>query len=96
MKKIISLFMFGLLLSLPFGIAKESIGDVDNFDTEYDYADDYNFDDNSFYISDEQAQDVKDIDKIEDYSSFDDKVINSGHFTSGTATRTWIPINKVK
>ena len=109
MTKIITMLMFGLLLmSIPTVSAKESIGDVANFDTryehqyedEYDYNDD--FDDSSFYISDEQVQEMNatdddtDINRIEDKTTFTQKVINSGHFSSTTATKTWIPLNRVK
>ena len=101
MTKIITLLMFALLvLNAPFVCARESIGEnAKDFVYEEYIDDDYDFstDENSFYISDEQAQeDVKNIDKIDEPSSFDDKVINSSHFSSGTATRTWIPINRVK
>ena len=102
MTKIITLLMFSLLvLNVPFVCARESIGDsAKDFVYEEYIDDDYDFsadDKNSFYISDEQSQeDAQNIDKIDDPSSFDDKVINSSHFSSGTATRTWIPINRVK
>lgn len=58
--------------------------------------DDLNFNNHSYYISDEQLQDAKEIDEIDDKSSFIQKIINSSHFSSDTATRTWIPINKVQ
>lgn len=57
---------------------------------------DYNFNNHSYYISDEQLQDAKEIDEIDDKSTFIQKIINSSHFSSDTATRTWIPINKVQ
>ena len=110
MTKIITILMFGLLLfNIPTVSAKESIGDVANFDTKYDheydreYIDDYDFndrlDDNSFYISDEQVKEMntaEDINQIEEKTTFTQKVINSGHFSSETATKTWIPLNRVK
>ena len=104
-KNIISLMFALLLVSAPAVIARESIGDVANFDTKYDHEniEDYDFnenlDDNSFYISDEQVQDMNDttdINQIEEKTTFDQKVINSGHFSSTTATKTWIPLNRVK
>ena len=108
MTKIVTLLMFGLLLlSVPTVGAKESIGDVANFNTKYDheYTDEYDYDfnantdDNSFYISDEQVQEMntaEDINQIEEKTTFTQKVINSGHFSSNTATKTWIPLNRVK
>jgi len=109
MSKNIALLFTLLLLTAPMVSAKESIGNVENFDTKYDfeYSDDYKadeqidekLDENSFYISDEQVQDMNapsDINQIEEKTTFDQKVINSGHFSSTTATKTWIPINRVK
>ena len=108
MTKIITLLMFGLLLfSVQSVSARESIGDVANFDTKYEHEqniENYDFseplDENSFYISDEQVQEMnseaEDINQIEEKTTFDQKVINSGHFSSTTATKTWIPLNRVK
>ena len=105
MTKIITILMFGLFLfNLPMVSAKESIGDVANFDTKYAHEniENYDFDEpldeNSFYISDEQVQDMNSVDtnQIEEKTTFDQKVINSGHFSSKTATKTWIPLNRVK
>jgi len=109
MTKYVLSLMFGLLLlSTPMTFAKESIGDVANFNTKYDheYTEDYDVDekseDNSFYISDEQVQDmnapvdVEEENAIDEKTTFDQKVINSGHFSSTTATKTWIPLNRVK
>ena len=107
MKKIVSLLMFGLLLlSVSSVSARESIGDVENFNTKYDheYSDEYDYiddsvDEDSFYISDEQVQEMntpEDINQIEEKTTFTQKVINSGHFSSNTATKTWIPLNRVK
>ena len=108
MKKFSTLLIFSLiLLNVSFAGAKESIGDVANFNTKYDheYIDDYDIneypDDNSFYISDEQVQDMNntssdDVNAIEEKTTFDQKVINSGHFSSDTATKTWIPVNRVE
>ena len=105
MTKIITLLMFGLFLfNLPTVSAKESIGDVANFDTKYAHEDiesyDFNepLDENSFYISDEQVQEMNNTEgnQVEEKTTFDQKVINSGHFSSKTATKTWIPLNRVK
>ncbi len=107
MTKIVTMLMFGLLLfSVQSVSARESIGDVANFDTKYEHEniDNYDFnepiDENSFYVSDEQVpESVKasdDINQIEEKTSFWQKVVNSSHFSSNTATRTWIPLNRVK
>ena len=106
MLKFTSALLFSLLLlATPFVSAKESIGDVANYNTKYEheYTEDYDFnenlDDNSFYISDEQVQEMNsadvDINAVEEKTTFTQKVINSGHFSSDTATKTWVPLNKV-
>ena len=108
MTKIITLLMFGLLLfNVQSVSAKESIGDVENFDKHYAHESIENYDfnepieDNSFYISDEQVQQVSDETTtepkhVEGDMSWWQKIVNSSHFSSNTATKTWIPINKVE
>ena len=100
MTKIITLIMFGLLVlntQIVFAKNKDTIAQPSNTQNySYEYDENFNFDENSYNISDEQLQDAKELEKIDDSSNFDDKVINSSHFSSGTATRTWIPINKIK
>ena len=98
MIKLISLLFFGLmLLNVNAVMAKEQpTAQQNNSRYTYDVNDNYNFDENSFYINDEQSKDSQNIDKIEDESTFETKIINSSHFSSGTATRTYIPINKNK
>lgn len=56
----------------------------------------YDFENNSFYISDEQLQQVEEMNEPEEKTTLDVKIINSSHFSSGTATKTYIPINKNK
>ena len=98
MKKILSVVFFGLLMlnTSPIFAADNSDAAKEQSQYTYDVDDDFNFDDNSYYISDEQLKDIEDINKIEDETNFETKVINSSHFSSGTATRTYIPINKKK
>jgi len=50
---------------------------------------------NSYYMTEEQLQDAKEVDDIEHKVGFWQKIINSSHFSSDTATKTYIPINKV-
>ena len=98
MKKIFSLFMLCFLTlacSNVFAAQNNSYSDSQSGYT-YDFDENYNFDDNSYYISDEQLKDIEDINKIEDETTLETKIINSSHFSSGTATRTYIPINKKK
>ena len=98
MKKILAIVFFGLL-TLNTGMvfaADNSDAAKEQSQYTYDVNDDFNFEDNSYYISDEQLKDIEDINKIEDETNFETKVINSSHFSSGTATRTYIPINKKK
>ena len=98
MKKLLSAIFFGLLvLNFAPVFAKNSTGSsTEKTQYTYDVEEDFNFDDNSYYVSDEQLKDIEDINKIEDETNFETKVINSSHFSSGTATRTYIPINKKK
>ena len=58
--------------------------------------DDFNFVDSSEYLTDEQLQEAQEINEIDDNAGFWAKIINSSHFSSGTATKTYIPINKVQ
>ncbi len=62
--------------------------------SEEELTKDFNFTDTS-YLTDEQLQEAKEVNDIEEKTSFSSKIINSGHFTSGTATKTYIPINKI-
>lgn len=101
MIRLISLILFGLLITAPMTVAvpvplDETPVKEESSNYTYENEEDFNFEDNSYNISDEQAQEVKDMNKIEDNSDFDTKIINSSHFSSGTATRTWIPINRRK
>jgi len=97
MTKIISMILFSTLLLSQVTIAKESMINhgLKNNDT-YEETD-FNFEENSYNISDEQLKDLENMDKIEDEEvGFWQKIINSSHFSSNTATRTWIPINRQK
>lgn len=88
MLKIITILVFGALLLYPQSIAAEEVNT--NNDSNYDY----NFDENSFNINDEQFKEVEEVETENEKQSFTSKVINSGHFTSNTATRTWIPFRR--
>ncbi len=85
-----------LFIAVQTTFANEVPYPYDKSQNTYDVSDEYNFTDSSYYLTDEQLQDAQEIDEIDDKSSFEAKVINSSHFSSGTATRTWIPINKIK
>ena len=87
MLKIITLLFFSAFLFSGAGICAET----QNFNnTNYDY----NFDENSFNISDEQFKEAQEIEKDNEKQTFTSKVINSSHFSPNTATRTWIPFRK--
>ena len=58
--------------------------------------DDFNFVDSSSYLTDEQLQEAQEINEIDDNAGFWAKIINSSHFSSGTATKTYIPINNIQ
>lgn len=98
MKKITSLLLFMLLIFSMAAIAKDRISPVAHTQEYYEMnADsDFSFSDSSNYLTDEQLEDAQKIDEIEDKPSWLDKIINSSHFSSKTATKTYIPINKVQ
>ena len=98
MKKLLTLILFSVfVLNVQFVLARETQTNVNvNSQTQVS-EDDFNFSDSSVYLTDEQLQDAQVIDEIEDKdTNFIKKIINSSHFSSDTATKTWIPINKVK
>ncbi len=98
MKKLLSAIFFSLLVLnyTPVFAKNNTENQSEKTQYTYDVEQDFNFDDNSYYVSDEQLKDIEDINKIEDETNLETKVINSSHFSSGTATRTYIPINKKK
>ena len=98
MKKLLILFLFSVFaLNVQIVGARETQTNV-NVNSQMQVSeDDFNFTDASVYLSDEQIQDAEQIDDIDDKdTSFIKRIINSSHFSSDTATKTWIPINKVK
>ena len=98
MIKIISFILLSCLTLNMTVIASEA-NTTQSKNAEYIYGidDEYNFEENSYQISDEQLKDIQNHEKIEDDNAgFLQKIINSSHFSSNTATRTWIPINKKK
>ncbi len=98
MKKIIPFILLSALsINIQAFALQETMPANKNMDDySYENPEDLNFDNHSYYISDEQLEDAKKIDEIDEKSSFLQKIINSSHFSSDTATRTWIPINKVQ
>ena len=99
MNKIISLILFALLVLNVSVIAKDRISPVAHTEEYYEMnanSEDFNFSNTTNYLTDEQLQDAQEIHEIEDKSSWLDKIINSSHFSSQTATKTYIPINKVQ
>ena len=99
MNKIFSLLLLGLLTLNLSVVAKDRISPVAQTQEYYEMnATDENFDFSSTaqYLTEEQLQDAQEIDDIDDKSGFWAKVINSGHFSSTTATKTYIPINKIQ
>lgn len=99
-KNCIMLFFGLLLLSLNQCYAVDSNYD-DTPETQvkfqHEYSeDDFNFNDSSSYLTDEQLQEAQEINEIDDNVGFWAKIINSSHFSSGTATKTYIPINKIQ
>ncbi len=105
MIRLISVLLFGLLVmstSVSFANEKNPASETnanaqqtDNFSEQVFDEDDFNFNDVSNYLTEEQLQEAQEINEIEEKSSFSSKIIDSGHFTSETASKTYIPINKV-
>lgn len=99
MNKIISLLLLSLLtINLPV-LAKDKISPVANTQEYYEknVADEnYDFTQTTQYLTDEQLQEAQEIDDIDDKSGFWARIINSSHFSSNTATKTYIPINKIQ
>lgn len=95
MKKYTTLLLSAVLL---LGVSNLAFADTNANQKSFDEAvKEYNFENNSYNVSDEQLQATSSTDDIlqKDSSvSFWSKVINSGHFSSNTATKTWIPVNK--
>ena len=98
MKKTISILLLGFLALNLSVLAKDRISPVAHTQEYYNMNanQDFNFSDSSNYLTDEQLQDAQEINEIDDKSSWLDKIINSSHFSSKTATKTYIPINKVQ
>lgn len=99
MAKILTLVILGLMIcNLQFAVAKQKDtlaqpSNTASYSTDAD--EDFNFNENSYYVSDEQTVQSEDS-SLNEKTNFDQKVINSGHFSSDTATKTWIPVNKVE
>lgn len=98
MNKTISLLLFGLLVINASVYAKEKISPVNHTQEYYETNVDWNNYDfsNSSYLTEEQLQEAQEVNDIDDKSSFIDKIINSSHFMPDTATKTYIPINKIQ
>ena len=98
MNKIVSILLFALLTLNITVFAKDRISPVAHTQEYYEMnANEENFDfsNTSQYLTEEQLQDAQEIDNIDDNSGFWAKIINSSHFSPNTATKTYIPINKV-
>lgn len=93
-----SLFLNFQVIAAPTESAATDVKKAtDAQENTYNVNDDFNFNDSSYYVTDEQLEAAKSIDKIDDDNAgFLQKLINSSHFSSDTATKTWIPINKVQ
>jgi pantothenate synthetase len=79
-------------------VAKDRISPVAHTQEYYEMsAADENFDFSSTnqYLTEEQLQDAQEIDEIDDKSGFWAKVINSGHFSSTTATKTYYMVHTI-
>jgi len=94
MLKIISLLIFTLFAINVQTVFAQDVNLEQKANQTNSIEEEYNFENNSFYISDEQLQEVKNMHEPEEKATLDVKIIDSSHFSSGTAARTYIPINK--
>lgn len=94
------LLLLSALLTLNFNaIAKDRINPVAHTNEYYEMnanSQDFNFAESSNYLTDEQLEDAQKINEVDEKHSWLEKIINSSHFSSKTATKTYIPINKVQ
>ncbi len=105
MNKINTILLSGLLIAsfqcafaADYVTNPEGVNDVNSsFDSKVR---DANFEDFSYNVSDEQltkeTATTDDLLQQDKKVSFWQKIVNSSHFSSQTATRTWIPINKAQ
>lgn len=100
MNKITTLLLSGLLiLSMQSFAADSSAVSKKSAENSFDTAvKNYDFENYSYNVSDEQLQETVENNSLESdaKASFWSKIINSSHFSSGTATKTYVPINKVE
>ncbi len=89
LNKVITIVFFSTILIGNVGFCAET-NPTTTTNTSYDY----NFDENSFNISDEQFKEAQEIEQDNEKQTFTSKVINSSHFSPSTATKTWIPFRK--
>ena len=91
-KYICLLFCVALLAGTTFAADNEYSAKSSNTSKDYD------FDNYSYNVSDEQLQKESEQEVFEEEkkASLWSKIINSSHFSSNTATRTYVPINKVE
>ena len=97
MKKITSLLLTSLLLlSVQATFAATASQDKSaSFDAAVK---EYDFENNSYNISDEQLHIESGEESLQKdrKASFWSKIVNSSHFSSNTATKTWTPFNKAE
>lgn len=74
---------------------KDAAQQIDTYKNDIDENEVLNLDDNSFTITDEQFQEAKNMAEFDDDNkTLDTKIINSSHFTVGTPSKTYNPLNK--
>ena len=98
MKKLSTVLILGFaLMNLNLTFAADQKKDAA---ASYDAAvKEYDFESNSYNVSDDQLQNSivnEDLIQKDQKQSFWAKVVNSSHFSSKTATKTWIPVNKAE
>lgn len=101
MLKFISVSLFCLMCLSTMSVSAKDNTAVNKTEAKsnytYDAEENFNFNDNSYNISDEQLENASNRDVYNDLNerqSFMQRIINSSHFSSGTATQTYVPVNK--
>ncbi len=100
MNKISTLLLSGMLLISFQSVIAADYGTPTTTTSLDSQVRDANYEDFSYNISDEQltkeSASTENLLEQDKKVSFWQKIINSSHFSSKTATRTWIPINKAQ
>ena len=97
MNKLTSILLSALLvLTVQTTFAQSQ--EKDNNANQNSSVSEYDFENNSYNVSDEQLHIESGEESLQKdlHESFWTKLLNSSHFSSSTATKTWTPLNKAE